>query len=757
MNLMKDRACRRICHVGEKAMSKVSVLSAAILTCLMAQSVYAQQVVPAEQDAEVKTLDAIKVEGAFLNSSAKSAAKMDIDVMDTPFSVQSYSESFIDSIEATTLSDVFNYMTGVKRAGLTGMDISFRGFKSSGDDLNSLLVDGLPGMAGRFGSPPTVALQQVELVRGSMSVLYGQNQPGGFINLITKKPEYHRHTAFGIRGTAVAGAGLSLGDATGYGIDFDTTGYVDEGGNLLYRFVGDHGDKDTFRDYGFDKTTYFAPSITWNIGGQGSSTHLTAQFEYRKSKSAFDQGLVAPDRDINLVAPVTTFYGEPGQFRDEKGNVVSLFLSHAFESGLQWNTSVRSVDYSSSQQEFSHVGIRPNGRTLNRRARHLETERSYDNYDSNLTFEFQTGQSIDHKVVFGVSGGRNKLRETRLKFFNSVCPGQYCFDIDIYNPVYGRTPAYDSIPAYNPGSSHLLTNNGSTSTNTAFYVSDLISVGERWKLLFGLRNFSEKQRLYNLNDPNKQPVEKTSKKSALPMVGVLFQPSAMWTLYASYSESYVPADPDDMDIHGENPFKPLTGEQFEAGVKVEKLLDGRLNASLALFKIDQLNVMNSFTCSYGVCYDQLGNARSEGVEVEANLRVSDQWQLKAGYAYTDARVIDSNVAVQVGARLANAPKHTANLWSEYYFNNGLSISAGASHIGNYQGIVPSASAPKLMPIPGYTLLDFVLGYRINEHVFNLKLGNVLDKDHYEATGLTGQIQIVPGMPRNLAFSYRYSF
>lgn len=741
-------------------MSKVSVLSAAIFLCLTAQDAHAQQSTSVEEVAveeKAATLDSVQVKGAFLNTAAKSATKMDVDVMDTPFSVQSYSEAFINSIEATTLSDVFNYMTGVKRAGLTGMDISFRGFKSAGDDLNSILVDGLPGMAGRFGSPPTVALDQIELVRGSMSVLYGQNQPGGFINLITKKPEYERSGSFGLRGTAYAGAGLSLGDATGYGVDFDTTGHIDEGGSLLYRFVGDHGDRDTFRDYGFDKTTYLSPSVTWNVGGAGSATQITAQLEHRRSKSSFDQGLVAPDREISLVASPTTFYGEPGQFREEEGTTLSLFLLHAFDNGWQWNTSLRSVDYESEQKEFSHVGIRPNGRTLNRRARHLVTERSYDNYDTNLTMDFSTGERVGHKVVVGVSGGRNKLRENRLKFFNSVCPGEFCFDIDIYDPVYGQTPNYDDIPAHNIGSPHLLTNNGSVSRNTAFYLSDLISIGERWKVSLGVRNFSEEQELRNLRDSSEPPVEKKSRKSLLPMAGVLFQPNPNWTVYASYSESYVPADPDDVDINGDNPFEPLTGEQVEVGVKTDRWLDGRLSASLALFRIDQMNVMNSFSCSFGVCYDQLGQARSEGVEVEANLQASDNWQLKFGYAYTDARVLASNVAVQVGAKLANAPKHTANIWSDYDFGNGFSLGTGVSYIGDYEGIVPAANAPKLMPVPGYTLVDVALSYRVESHTFNLKLGNLLDEEYYEATGLTGQIQIVPGMPRNVTFSYRYSF
>jgi len=188
-------------------MVKINVLAAAVILCVGTHGVYAQNADDSAKTDDTTTLDAIQVQAAFLNTAAKSATKMDIEVMDTPFSVQSYSRGFIDAIEATNLSELFNYMTGIKRAGLTGMDISFRGFKSAGDDLNSVLVDGLPGASGRFGSPPSIALEQVELVRGSMSVLYGQNQPGGFVNLITKKPKYQNATSVGMRATAYHGGG----------------------------------------------------------------------------------------------------------------------------------------------------------------------------------------------------------------------------------------------------------------------------------------------------------------------------------------------------------------------------------------------------------------------------------------------------------------------------------------------------------------------------------------------------------------------
>jgi len=128
------------------------------------------------------------VQGSFLDAGADSAMKLDIPVRDTPFSVSSYTESFMKAIETTNVADMYSYMTGVKRNGNTGYDLNIRGFKTSGNDRNAIMVDGLPGLGVRFGSPPTIGVERIEVVKGPASVLYGNAQPGGFVNMTTKKP-----------------------------------------------------------------------------------------------------------------------------------------------------------------------------------------------------------------------------------------------------------------------------------------------------------------------------------------------------------------------------------------------------------------------------------------------------------------------------------------------------------------------------------------------------------------------------------------
>src|SRR5581483_3377402 len=184
--------------LGGDAMKATHLQTTAILLALSmlpAQAARAAEAAPAPATAPAANeVEAVVVTGRFFDTGAKSAMKMNVTVLDTPFSVASYSDSFVKSIDTSELASLYSYMTGVKKAGNTGYDINLRGFSSSGTDPNAILVDGLPGLTGRYNSPPTVGIQRVELVKGPMSVLYGQMQPGGFVNMITKKPEAHRST-----------------------------------------------------------------------------------------------------------------------------------------------------------------------------------------------------------------------------------------------------------------------------------------------------------------------------------------------------------------------------------------------------------------------------------------------------------------------------------------------------------------------------------------------------------------------------------
>jgi len=737
----------------------------------------------AEEQAEEQAEDeAIIVTGTFLDDGSKSAMKMDVPVLDTPFSVSSYSNEFVKSLETQSVADLYNYMTGLKKSGGTAYDITLRGFKSSGDDRNSIMVDGLPGLTGRYGSPPTIGVERIELVKGPMSVLYGQIQPGGFVNIITKKPEAQAATTIELRGNTWLSKNRHAFDHFGLTGSIDSTGPLAGDGALMYRLVAQYGDNDGFRDFANQKQTFVAPSLTWEIG---PDTTLTVQGEYRRTREKFDNGLAAPFDgltsatstiyDIDAVAPITTTYQSPDDFRVEEGKALSAYFKQGFGD---WTLSIggRHVDYSSHQQEFSSVNVaRIAGEfRVTRRARELKTDRKYDYVDINLNGEFDTF-GLEHKLLVGVNLGRDQVGEDRLKFFNSstrnavtgVCPaGGTCLDISLYNPDFSLYPDFDSLPAVNPALANqqsLLTNRIIKSSNWGIYLSDLITITDWLKVSASVRKFREKAvvRPDARNTPNVINTRIT-KRDFLPSFGVLIQPKDNVTIYGSYAESFVPADPGIFDINGQNNFAPLEGKQYEFGIKTEDLLDGRLNATAAIYRIDQVGQITQFQCPLGSCSAQIGKARSEGFEIEGNYEPIDNWQFIFGYTHINARVLSSipSQSFQVGLPLANVAKDAANLWTRYDWENGFGVGLGVTYTGPRAGILPTdANDLKPLDLPGYLLVDAGLYYKAESFSVNLKLGNIFDKKYFESSGAgsSGRVQIQAGQPRYATLTTRFTF
>jgi len=763
-----------------KASSLIRISLLALSAGLAPAAIHAQPVPAAPASAtnatpEEPPVEDIIVTGTFMDTGAKSAMKMNVPVLDTPFAVQSYSQSFVQSLETTSVGDLYSYMTGVKKSGLTAYDLALRGFRSSGDDRNAIMVDGLPGLTTRYASPPTIGVERVELVKGPMSVLYGAMQPGGFVNMISKKPEDKPSVLLEARGMTYLSSARSPFDVNSFHIAGDATGPLTD--TLLYRVVAEYGDRSLFRDFTGDRSTYIVPSVSWE---PTSSTLVTAQFEYRNFRQQFDTGLVAPGNDTSKIGPITTRYNEPENFRSEEGKAVNLSIAQDIGS-WKWNTGFRGVDYESRQQDYSPVSVvsKTIGQIVTRRARELETRRKFRYVDTNLSGEFDTGP-IRHKMLVGFNAGKDSTDENRIRFVNSstsnangICPNDYCFDISLDNPVYGRVPSIDTLPATNPtlaNQSSLLFDRSFITTNWAVYLSDLVTLTRWLKVSLSGRTFEEKQKITERRIANTPDQSKTTRRDLLPSVGILLQPRSDLTVYGSYSEAFVSADPSTQDITGKNPFDPVASKQYEIGIKTDKLIKG-VTATLAAFQIDQTGLLTSFNCPTGTtidgvlvtaagnCFVQVGAAQSKGIEAEANIQLTHRWQLIAGYAYTDAKIVRDRNPAMVGARLANVPRHSANLWTRYDFANGLGLGLGITHTGQREGTLLAPSASGHLNLPAYTIVDAGIYYQIGNLALNLKIGNLFDKRYIESSGAgtSGNLQIAAGAPRNAILSARYRF
>jgi len=744
---------------------------------------------PADEQAVAE----IVVKGRFIDTGASSATKLDIPVLDTPFSVDAYNNNFLKAIETTNVADLYRYMTGIQRAGNTGYDITFRGFKTSGNDRNAILTDGLPGLSVRFGSPPTIGTDHVELVKGATSVLYGQAQPGGFINIITKKPSDHARYVVELKGFTGAG---SNSRTIGYLPSVDFTGPITSDDSLSYRFVGEAGYNKGFRDYSYDKPLYVAPSIKWRIDGR---TSLLLQGEYRHDKSHFDFYLVAPNRDTSLIAAPNTVYQEPNDYLIEKGLTGSAFFRHEFSTAIKFNLSYRYVDHHDSQQSYDSSAFKPASAadpnapltTLQRRVHGQVNVRTYSFGDANFNVKANTF-GVRHTLLVGVGGGRETASLDRTQFY--TCSGTCTsLDVNIYNPAIGVAPPASSFPLDNSATLANLTWRYTTQKSLGLYASDLIEFSPMFKAMVGIRYADEHQTIEDLRKP--AGVTRKHDTKTLPLAGLIFQPTKGVSFYASYSTAFVPQAASSQDIFGLNPFTPTFSKAYEGGIKTD-LFNHRLAVTAAYFDIRKNNTLNTFTCpatvaalntfiaangitvpanaprdaagnlipASGTCSTQIGSERSRGFELEVNASPLPGWTITGGYSLTHARISASNVPGQTGSRETNSPDHAFNFWTRYDIQGGplarLGFGLGVSYIGARAGLLPTQlNDPRpengTLPLPAYTTVDAGIYYTVNKHLdLTFKVSNLFDHRYLESAGFTGDINLVPGAPRLLTATAR---
>ena len=708
-------------------------------------------------------LQEIVVTGSYEQQSNDSM-KMGIPARDTPFSIESYTNSFMKSIETSQIADLYRYMTGLQKAGITGYDLTVRGFSTSDSDRNTFLTDGLPGLSVRFGSPPTVGIDHIELVKGSASLLYGQAQPGGFVNIITKKPQAVASTELAVRGTENAG-GYSR--VKGGDVSFDSTGPLGTN-RVLYRIIGQISDDNYFRNLSYQRGQYLAPMVTVDLG---HATIATLQFEYRKLSADYENvGLLAPNTKVPYtvarLAPIQTTYTAPGTNRNERGTTTSFYLQHKFAARGSLNLSLRSVDHHDYAYAFDITGFDktdPTYNTLDLRARGQWNQRIYNFGDLNAVLPFETG-SIGHRVIVGVNAGKEIDDFQRTKFCAINSPGKPIADatcnigtnqytVSIFDPNFSVIPPPSAFGAGKLAENYII------SQTEAAYVSDLMTLGPQWKLMAGVRYSRDKLTVYNNRfDPTQAPFKQTT-STAMPQVGVIYQPGPHWSYYASYSTSYAPVDPSTQGLVTSPLFQPTKGKGGEVGAK-SNFLDHRVNVTGALFVIDETNVLTPYAggtdalCPTGGCDVQVGAARSKGAELEVDAKPIEALTLIAGYAYTDARISKSTATGPiVGDALPNSPLNSFHLWARYDFLHGALQGFGAglgySNVGSRVANTGTPSSPGEFVLPGYQVVDLGLYKQFEDGVnVTVKLNNLFNTTYYQDGKLvSGMESIDAGAPR----------
>lgn len=705
---------------------QLSVLIALALQAISATA--AAQSVPGSGAAVLQTVEVTGTRAGnppYNAPTASSATRIEAPLRDVPQTVNVIPEQVIRDQAAQSLESVLRLVPGVGLSHGDGQrdQVTLRGFSAISDQY----IDGLRDDALYFRDLSNI--EQVEVVKGPASVLYGRGSSGGLINRITKKPGIDKSEVtaqMGSWGQRRAEADLARAD-TGSGLAFRVTGAVERA--------------DSYRDPQFLDRKAFAPSLQARLG---ADTTLLLQAEYLNDRRVTDFG-VPSYKGRPLDVDPGAYYGAANaadvDTSEATVKAVGFTLQHKFSDTLRMRNAFRRYDYTLAR--FNTLVGAVNETALTASLSRTQLRRAETGWfnQTELAHTLSTG-GIKHQLLYGVEFGQQDKDQVNRSRAGVAT-------IALFNPVLPVLPR-DVLAA--PAADNL----GIMKTASA-YVQDLVTLSPHWKALAGLR----------YDRFNQQTIERRAGQNNLdrtdharsPRVGVVYQPSAAQSWYGSFSKSFQPSAEAFPLAANNAQIAPEETTNREVGGKFD-FLDGKVTAGASLFRLERTNIKATDPATNRLV--PIGTQRTDGLELTLAGQLSPHWQIWSGYALLDARVTSSpavdnsdnvikGVRVQ-GKRATLTPRHSANVWLVRDFAPGLRAGAGVTYVSDR-----FANAGNTVVLPGFATVDAMMGGRLGRFDLQLNLRNLLDKRYTVSGHGTAPNLNLPGAPRSAQLTARYAF
>lgn len=704
------------------------------LLCLSCGLLSFQSVMAEDNSASLSTLVVTGQQTPYIRLS-ETATKTDQDLLDTPFSVNIVNQNFIQDLQAETLADVYPYIVGLSQSGTNANSFTLRGLSSS---LQNVQIDGLPGLASRFGSPSTANIERVEVLKGPASVLYGLMEPGGLVNIVTKKPQAEAQTSLSVSGRTYASSDSGFGSDVGGTFTYDSTGALTEDKDLLYRFIGSVENIDSFRDGVNDNNLYLYPTLSYQIN---PDMNATIGMEYIRERRDADDGLVAVNNDIDQTASLSTRYQRDGDSDNDDGLALFGRLENQINDSTVFRLNLRSVYHEDERELYENNAVIDATNivdsTLRRRDRYQVNKRQYHFFDANLSHKFETGE-LFHNTLIGINGGFERADFDRKRFgpTNRITP-----NLNVFNPT-----SDSGTPLAQDSGNHRITDN----YNLGLYAQDTVDLNDYISVMLGGRFDTQRTRFVEKNVGKDDEFQKQNTKKFLPQAALVFRATDEISLYLSHAESFNPNSIESRNADGKS-FDPELGKQNEFGIKAA-LFDDKLNFTASSFKIIKTNITEKDSVT-----DEnrlVGELESKGTEFEIQALPIENWQIRVGYANVDSFISHSLDSETVGNRNAFAPKHNGFIWTRYNVPQPVWGGKVGTSLGlNYQSSqYTSSDKEKRVELPSHTRVDLGFYYDIKQYRFALNIENLFDETYY--TGGSNDSKIYPGDPRLITLSFK---
>jgi iron complex outermembrane receptor protein len=662
-------------------------------------------------------------------TNASTATKTDTPIMETPISIQVVPRAVIQDQQGVQVGDAIKNVSGVFQGTTFGgfaEQFMIRGFNTQYANY----YDGFRFPASRLS---LANAERIEVVKGAAANLYGRIEPGGMINIVTKRPQATPYYSLEQR----------FGSYDLYQTLADATGAINKDGSLMYRVNLEYLDKNSFRDYAFTNRAFIAPSITWKISDK---TQIDLDFMHSNEDTSEDWGIPSNSvtrRPVNI--PISRFLGEP---TIDKSNTklykTGATLTHSFSDNWKVKAKFNYLKRDVDDPQIFPIPF-PFALDLQSGEQLRNYYRAVENLDSyfgtvDLTGKFST-LGVKHNVLFGWDNYNLQSKRDVWAIY-----GNGGNAINIYNPQYNPINTSQLQPSefYTTGVHW----NG-------VYFQDQITLFDKLHILGGGRydwaisdsGFSDQSIAMAANNNVGLQNERFN-----PRVGILYQPWSWLSLFGNYVESLGAANTA-LGVDGKI-LQPEIAEQYEIGFKTQ-FFDDRLSSNVSFYNLTKQNL--AIPIAGSAFSESIGKARSQGVEIDVTGKVTDGLSLIGTYAYTDAIVTKGN---NVGNRLWNVPRNAGSLWAKYDFQQepirGLTVGAGVYFQDQKEGDIANS-----YELPGYGRVDALLKYRlpINKAKTTLQFNveNLLDHQYYVSSIPFNAHSIMPGTPRSFIGSVKIEF
>lgn len=726
--------------------------------------------------ASVQSLQSVEIIGRkrkdYNSDYSFSATKMAMKNKELPQSVAAVTKELIADRQAFQLTDAVKTVSNVTVTGLYN-HYNIRGITQADDGQ---ILNGMRTRQYYFLQPITSHIERVEVIKGPSSVTFSSADPGGTVNMVTKKP----------LPTKQGEVSISTGSFSTMRATADFTGPLNEEKTLLYRFNTAFQEAKSFRDLVTNNAFLITPSISYI---PNETTALNVEMIYSNGVGNLDRGQpifgeINGEFDLNST-PISMNVGAANDYFKSKEIVIMTNFTKKITDNLGLNVSYMKQTWSEDLVEHravnaAAVDIDGNPIPTLAEMRYIEREQFWNTDNISAFFNYDLiGDKITNKFLVGFDGsrwertkggGQNGARRY-LRLDGTVSnfdpENAHLFETIEVDGVVMPKPNVPHFNLANPSNSmretkdYIISEYGipaNLTSSAGIYFQNQFKIG-RVTALLNLRYewFSD---IYDYEGTNE---EEFKNEAFIPRLGLTYEITKNINAYATYLEGFQPqtntvslSPSTEGFFWSGSParYDPLESSLKEIGAKGE-FAHGRIFANIALFDIIQKNIL------IGDPYDlenltARGEQRSKGFEAEFSGYVASNFQLVASYGYNNAEIVEDEDESLVGERIGGAPIHSGSIWSRYDFSERVLKGIGVGLGVQYSGDKYSWYSDRLL-LPDYTVFDAAVYYKPTKGNIQLTLiaKNLLDNTYW--LGALSASRLAPGAPRNILLNATYKF